>query len=478
MSLKEVAVPFEANWESLKKYEVPDWYQDAKFGIFIHWGIYSVPAFGGEWYPREMYQKETTQYEHHLETYGDHKDFGYKHFIPQFKAEKFDATAWAELFKRAGARYVVPVAEHHDGFAMYDTKLSDWNAAKMGPNRDVLKELSEAFKEKDLILGVSSHRAEHWWFFDGGKKFDSDVQDPRFESLYGPAQPANSDLGDPKQPGPDKAFLDDWLARCCELVDAYRPKVFWFDWWIENDAFKPYLPQFAAYYYNRAAEWGEEVAINYKKEAFPEGTAVFDIERGHLTDIKPFFWQTDTAVGKNSWGYIEGMEYKTPKSLIHDLADIVSKNGCCLLNIGPRPDGTIPEEEQAILLEIGKWLEVNGEAIYGSRPWKTYGEGPTDVVGGSFNDVSRKEFTDRDFRFTVKGDTLFAAALGIPDNDLMTIRSLSANLKLYTHEIENVTLLGSTGKLEWTRDDFGLNVKLPTRKPCEHALTIKIEKKR
>ena len=362
------AGPFDPTWESLHGYRVPQWYQDAKFGIFIHWGVYSVPAFGNEWYPRNMYIPGSPEFEHHVATYGPQSRFGYKDFIPLFRAERFDPDRWAELFRRAGAKFVVPVAEHHDGFAMYDCSLSDWNAVKMGPKRDVIGELAAAVRRQWLVFGLSTHRAEHWWFFNGGMQFDSDVQDGRFADLYGPAQPHGTQ--------PHEAFLEDWLARTCELVDRYQPQLVWFDWWIEEPAFAPFLRRFAAYYYNRGAQWQRGVVINYKNRAFPEGTAVYDIERGQLDDICPLPWQTDTSISKNSWGYVQKQDYKTPGDIIGDLVDIVSKNGVLLLNIGPRPDGTIPEPEEAILLEIGRWLAVNGEAIYGSRPWRSTGRGP------------------------------------------------------------------------------------------------------
>jgi len=205
--------PFQPTWESLERYQVPQWCLDAKFGIFIHWGLYAVPGFGNEWYPRNMYQKGSAEFEHHLATYGPQAKFGYKDFIPLFRAEKFDPDHWAGLFRRAGAKFVVPVAEHHDGFAMYDCSHSEWNAAQMGPQLDLIGELAEAVRRQWLIFGLSSHRAEHWWFFDGGMEFDSDVQDPRNAGLYGPAQPRTTQ--------PHEAFLEDWLALTCELVDKY-----------------------------------------------------------------------------------------------------------------------------------------------------------------------------------------------------------------------------------------------------------------
>jgi alpha-L-fucosidase len=261
---------------------VPAWYGEARFGIFIHWGPYAVPAFDNEWYPRNMHIPDSPAFKHHRATYGPQTTFGYRDFLPLFRGEHFDPAAWAALFKEAGARFVVPVAEHHDGFAMYNCSFSRWNAVQMGPQRDVLGELAEATRSQGLIFGLSYHRAERWWFFNGGRLFPSDVQDARYADLYGPARP--------QEEPPDQAFLEDWLARLYELVERYRPALVYFDWWIEQPAFQPYLPRFAAYYYNRAHQWGQDVVITYKQAAFPEGTAVFDIERGRIPESSPQLW--------------------------------------------------------------------------------------------------------------------------------------------------------------------------------------------
>ena len=472
MSLGAVGAegPFEANWESLKAHETPAWYLDGKFGIFIHWGAYSVPAFGSEWYPRNMYKEGTPEFKHHLETYGPQSQFGYKDFIPSFRAEKFDAAAWAELFKRAGARYVVPVAEHHDGFQMYDSALSDFNAKKMGPKRDIVGELAAACREQGLVFGVSSHRAEHWWFYDQGMTFDSDVRSGKWDKLYGPAQPEKSSR-------PNAAFLEDWYARCVELVDKYQPQLFWFDWWIEQPEFVPYLQKFAAHYYNRGAEFGAEggkgVAINYKNKAFPAGVAVLDIERGKLGTTQETYWQTDTSVSVRSWGYIEKDRFRDAGSLIHELADIVSKNGCLLLNLGPRPDGTIPEQAQAILLEMGRWLDVNGEAIYGTRPWTTSGEGPTQVKSGSFSDHKESKMTAEDVRFTTKGQAIYAIAMGWPEK-AFRIESLGKK-SAPDLAIRDVKLLGRDKPVKWSVNKDCLKVLAPKEKPCDHAYVIRIE---
>lgn len=457
---------FQDTWESLSGFRVPAWYRDAKFGIFIHWGVYSVPAFGNEWYPRNMYIKDSQEFKHHLSAYGHHARFGYKDFIPMFKAERFEPQEWACLFADAGAKYVVQVAEHHDGFQMYESALSEWNAAGKGPGRDTVKALKEALEPRGIRFGVSSHRLEHWFFMGHGKDFESDIKEPLARGdFYWPAgkEPDFQDLH--SEPQPTAEYLEDWLLRCCELVDRYRPKIFYFDWWIQHSAAKPYLKKFAAYYYNRAQEWGEEVGINYKHEAFMFGCAVPDVERGQFAEAKPYFWQTDTAIARNSWCYTENNEYKSANSILCDLVDIVSKNGTLLLNVGPRADGTISSEETAVLREIGAWLKINGESVYGTRVWRKSAEGPTKVEEGQFTDGKDKTFTYEDFRFAVKGDKLYATCLLWPKDGRVCIKSLAradaAKLPVFHGIIRDVDILGLDQRILWTRDEKGLHVEAP-----------------
>ena len=472
--------PFQPTWASItNNFQTPKWYQDAKFGLFIHWGAYAVPAFGSEWYPRDMYVEGSKEFKHHVATYGPQSQFGYKDFFPSFKAEIFDATAWAKLFKEAGVKYVVPVAEHHDGFPMYDSDLTDWTAKKLGPQRDIIAEEAKAFRKAGIVFGASSHRAEHWFFFDGGMYFDSDVRDPRFADLYGPA--VNKRTSEAQAEPPTKEFLDDWLLRSCEIVDKYHPEVLYFDWWICQPVFQPYLKTFAAYYYNRGVEWKKPVAINFKEWegiSFPRGAGVFDMERGAASDIQPALWQTCTSVSRNSWGYITNHVYKDTGEIVDELVDVVSKNGTLLLNIGPKADGTIPEHEQQMLHEIGAWLKINGEAIYGTRPWTKFGEGPTQTATGSFTDkAEKKAFTAEDFRFTTKGKTLYAIALAWPENRKLVVKSLFADwcdtCDMWK-QVKRVELLGYKGKLTWERTREGLVVTLPEKAPCDFAVTLKI----
>ncbi len=305
--------------------------------------------------------------------------------------------------------------------------------------------------------------------------FDSDVRDPRYAAFYGPARDQKE--AENQTAPPDQAFLDDWLLRTCDLVDSHRPQLVWFDWWIAQPAFQAHLRRFAAFYYNRGVEWKQGVAINYKKhggESFPDSAGVLDVERGQLAAIRPYFWQTDTAVAKNSWGYTTKQDYKTSRSLVGDLVDIVSKNGALLLNIGPRPDGTIPEPDEAVLREIGAWLGKNGEAIYGTRPWKVFGEGPTEIVEGPFADTKRKAFTAEDVRFTTKGDTLYAIALAWPEAGPVVIKSLARPGGREERAVASVDLVGYPEPVAWDQTGQGLVVTLPVARPAEPALSLRV----
>ncbi|MFI3205917.1 MAG: alpha-L-fucosidase [Clostridia bacterium] len=463
---------FKDNWESLANHPVPTWYRNAKFGIFVHWGPYSVPAYGSEWYSRNMYKKEAlrkglSMYEHHLETFGAHKDFGYKDFIPMFTADKFEPAKWADLFKKSGAKFVMPVAEHHDGFQMYDSELSEWCATKMGPKKDILAMLKSEIESRDMVFAASSHRVEHYWFMCGMRDFESDIPnggDIPYGHIYWPSMPEPFDQK--KHPMAhrdidvevDELFMEDWLARTCEIVDKYQPKIIYFDWWIQVAPMKPYLKKFMAYYYNRADEWGAEVTVNYKHDAFAMSTGVSDIERGQLADVSPYFWQNDTAVAKNSWCYTEGNDYKTPYDILCDLIDVVSKNGSLMLNVGPKADGTIPEEDTKILTEIGKWLEANGEAIYNSYPYKIYGEGPTKTVEGHHTDILRKQYTEEDYRFTSKSGKIYVFAMKWPEDGILKIKTLGKRMGKFNAILKKVSILGENRECDFFLCDNYLSV--------------------
>jgi len=485
--------PFRPDWATLMKYEQPQWYKDAKFGIFIHWGVYSVPAAENEWYPRNMYRPNEGAYKNFREHYADGDSCGgvstdrfssvgckgYKDLIPLFRAEHFDAAEWARVFKESGAQYVVPVAEHHDGFSMYDSSLSDWTVVKMGPKRDTLGELAKAIRAEGLHFGLSSHRAEHNFFYDGGRAIRSDVNDPKYASLYGPAHQWFEATGDNQSLINDwtyvsNAWTRDWLARDTELVEKYKPEVIYFDWWIGQPNFRSAVTEFAAFYYNYAATHGYTGVIDIKDYALNWKAGARDFERGQQDRILADHWQTDTSISNASWGYIEHDTFKTPEFLVHQLIDIVSKNGNLLLNFGPRSDGTIPDEVRATLLDIGAWLKVNGDAIYATTPWKTFGEGPTQVAGGAFHDTDTKPYTAEDFRFTAKGSSVYILGMTCPPNRKAIIHSLGWAHEGASLPIANVELLGSSEKVTWTQGADTLSVILPEGAACKYAYALKL----
>ncbi len=457
---------YKPDWDSLAEHPIPVWYADQKFGIFIHWGVYTVPQFDNEWYSRNMYMQGSRAFAHHVQTYGTQDQFGYKDLIPLFTAEKFDAARWAKLFRQAGAQYVTPVAEHHDGFQMYQSALSHWNALEMGPRRDVLGELKQAIEAENLMFCTSSHRAEHWFFMGHGRDFDSDVKEPmQLGDFYWPAQPEGVHYDLYSTPTPTEAFLTDWLLRCCELVDQYRPKALYFDWWIQHSSIKPYLKRLAAYYYNRAEEWGTGCVIQYKFDAFPMGCAVPDIERGQLAEAKPYLWQSDTSTARNSWCYTTENDYKDTREILWDLVDVVSKNGRMLLNIGPMANGEIAPQDEKILTGVGQWLAQNGEAIYRTRPWRLSQEGPTKTVEGHFTDGQSKHFTSKDIRYTCRGAHIYATVMHWPEDGSVHLTALGAvdqaKSPPFCGIVQGVEALGFAGALSWSRDEAALHVQAP-----------------
>lgn len=471
--------PYTGTWESLSRWQVPAWFGQAKFGIFIHWGLYSVPANSNEWYSRNMYIEGMPAYEHHIKTYGPQKEFGYQDFIPMFTAEKFNPKEWMQYFKDAGAEYVFPVAEHHDGFQMYKSEISHWNAYEMGPKRDILGELKAAAEEKNMVFCTSSHRAEHWWFMGHGKEFDSDIKEPMQRGdFYWPAmpEPDNQDLY--SEPYPSEEFLQDWLIRTCEIIDNYQPALLYFDWWIQHEAFKPYLRKLLAYYYNRGEQWGRPVAVCYKHDALAFGTGIVEIERGAFADIKSYPWQTDTAVARNSWCYTDTLDYKSSREVISTLVDVVSKNGNLLLNIGPKADGSIPDGDRQILEDLAAWMRINGDIIKGSRVWRKAKEGPTEDFEGQFGDGVEKTFSTGDYRFMVNHGCIYAFAMNYPEDGHVIIESFKAssdqNIPEFHGIIKKVSIVGFDEEPEFTVTDDGLEFTTKTVK-SEFPVAIRIE---
>jgi len=332
-----------SNWESLSQYNCPEWFQDAKFGIFIHWGVYAVPEYGNEWYGYHMYRKKKTNhltgkaseednptYLHHVKTYGPPEKFGYKDFIPMFTAEKFDPKAWIDLFEKSGAKYIVPVGEHCDGFAMYKSSHTRWNATDMGPKRDILGELAAEARTRDLKVGSSSHLAfgYKWWHYDPS----FDTMNPEYEDLY--IKP-HAYL----EP-PTKEFLEHFYNRTMEMITKYELDLIWFDFGFCAPEYEENRLKILSEYYNLAQKWDKEVVLNYKRMQWvpiPDGAAVLDLERGKLDRIHKLPWQTDTSIGRNSWSYVKDWQSKPAGELIDEFVDIVSKNGNLLLNIQMEP---------------------------------------------------------------------------------------------------------------------------------------------
>jgi alpha-L-fucosidase len=458
--------PFQPTWDSLKaNYRVPAWFYEAKFGLFMHWGLYSVPAHHNEWYEKHMYGADRRW---HVEHFGPPDKFGYKDFIPLFTQEKFDAAAWAALFKKSGAKFVVPTAQHHENFAMWDSKVTPFNAKAMGPHRDLIGELAAAVRQEGLKFGVSNHGIENFQFINPPadlaadlKAKQADLYDPKWADFYNVAD--RSDAACEK-------FLVNWYERNVELIDKYQPDMLWFDNGVDQRYLDPLKLRVAAYYYNRAAQWGKEVSISTKKAAYAPGGnnlqtigSIIDFEKigsRSPAGIRPGAWQVDHPIG-TTWGYTSDMRVSGPAAIIDALVDTVSKNGVLLLNLSPKADGTIPPEQQDTLLAVGEWLGVNGEAIYGTHNWIKFGEG-----GG-------RGQTGLNVRFTVKGETLYAIVLGNWTGGEVNIAPMAAG-QVGAGKIASVTLLGGVGELAFTHDAAGLKVTLPAAAPCKYAYALKI----
>jgi alpha-L-fucosidase len=466
-----------ATWNSLTKHTTPAWFQDAKFGIYFHWGIYSVPAFDNEWYSRNMYLEGARANRFHNLVYGPPSKFGYKDFIPMFRAEKFNAEEWAQLLRRAGARFAGPVTEHADGFSMWNSKVNAWNTFRMGPHRDVVGEMSRAIRNEGMRFIATFHHQWLWgWYPTLDKSLDA--SDPKYAGLYGPPAPGSPfDFAKPWSTlaSPTQEFQDGWEAKIREVVDQYQPSLIYFDSRL-NIIDERHLTDAISHYYNRAEGWQEEVTVTYKGQDLPQGVGVVDIERGRLGEIAPHQWLTDDAIDWNSWCHTQNPNYKSADRLVGELVDIVSKNGNLLLDITPTGEGVIPEPVVERLFAIGNWLATNGEAIYGTRPWKRFGEGPTQIKPGMFGEEKTPDFTAQDIRFTSRWKTLYAIALDWPQNSsALVIKSLGTTSALLANgEIANISLLGSDARLSWLHNETGLRISLPSQKPGDFAYVFKI----
>ncbi len=466
---------YTANWESLKKHKpAPEWFRDAKFGIYFHWGVYSVPAFGSEWYPRNMYRKGSREYKHHVEVYGDPAQFGYHDFVPMFKAEKFDADEWAELFEEAGARFAGPVAEHHDGFSMWASELTPWNVKEMGPKRDITGELARAIRKRGMRFVTTFHHARNNQHqIRQGNKYVWTGHYPRVEGW--PTVSKDMKLRILYGNIPRQEFLDMWKGKLIEVIDKYQPDLMWFDSWL-NEIPDEYKMSYLAYYFNEANEWGKDVVVTFKQEDLPQDVGVLDLEKGRMGEPTSFSWLTDDTISEGSWCYTQDLVIKPTSVVLHSLIDIVSKNGVLLLNISPKADGTIPDNQRKVLLEIGDWLKKYGEAIYSTRPWIVYGEGPTKLISGRFGGFTDATgYTAEDIRYTRKGKTVYAIVLGWPgENKQVVMTMFGKDNKAEGIKIKDVSMLGTKEKIKWERKDTGLVVTTPAVKANDMAIVFKI----
>ena len=463
--------PFQPTMDSLTNYQCPDWFRDAKFGIWAHWGPQAVPMMG-DWYAKHMYVPGHPQYKHHLETYGHPSTNGYKDIIPLWKAEQWDPDRLMALYKRAGAKYFVSMGSHHDNFYLWNSKLHRWNAVNMGPKRDVVGDWQKAARKNGLRFGVSEHLGASFSWFQDSHKSDKtgplagvpyDGADPKYQDLYHfPAEP-----GDRGWYSNNPRWQQQWFDRIKELVDGYRPDLLYTDGGVPfgNEVGRSLI----AHYYNTGRR-GSKVNVVYTCKQRSEGRWIEDLERGVMAKVNPDPWQTDTSIG--DWYYNKNWKFRPVNWNIHMLVDIVSKNGNLLLNVVQRPDGSLDPEVEQALEEMARWMPIHGEAIYGTRPWLIYGEGAIKAKGGHFGEDFK--YTAKDIRFTTKGKTLYAVALGWPDDGQLVVRSLARVEGGSANKIKGVSLLGSKGKLSWTQTTNGLVVSLPAQKVSDYTAALKI----
>ena len=482
-------------WDSIVTHSVPKWFRDAKFGIYTHWGPYSVPAWGENttWYSYQMYregdERSNPAYHHHLREYGHPSEHGYTEFLPQFTGEKFDADEWAEIFSGAGAKFAGPCAVHHDGFALWDSKVNERNSVNFGPGRDFVAEQEKAFRAKGMKFAATFHHAFNWfWFPVWDKEMDCGKPENQGPGKFYPKYHDESAL-------PDREYHEWWLGQTKEVIDQFAPDLIWFDFGVFM-LMQKYRQEFMSYYYSKEAEWDKEVIVTFKEIAvggqlgeqsiqygFAPGTGVMDYEKGKLSHLTDNMWITDTTIDSRSgWGYVRESGYKSPERLIHNLVDRVSKNGSLLLNVGPRPDGSIPQEAQYCLREMGKWLEINGDAIFETTPWiysdarmaGSHDNAAAGDKGGHFNEANELRLTSEDFRFTTKGDSVYAICLGIPGD-----RVQIPYMNLHNDEVKQITMVGSeAGPLNWqlfTGKKEGLYIDLKERPKSQIACAFKID---
>lgn len=504
--------PFSPTWDSLMQYKTPEWFRDAKFGIWAHWGPQCQPEHG-DWYARLMYIEGSDDYKFHCEKYGHPSKFGFKDVINEWKAENWNPEELVSLYKKAGAKYFMALANHHDNFDNYDSKYQRWNSTRIGPKKDLIRGWAKAARNNELKFGVSVHASHAWMFYEtaqgadkagpfAGIPYDGNITrgsgtgkwwegyDP--QELYAQRHPIKAGVNFNDQWNwtngagvPDKRYCEKFFNRTIDLIDQYNPDLVYFD-----DTVLPLYPasdvglRIAAHLYNRSIKrnsGGLDAVLTGKiLNEQQRQCMVWDIERGHSNRIEPLPWQTDTCIG--NWHYdrrlYDNDGYKSAKTVIHTLADIVSKNGNLMLNIPVRGDGTIDDKERAVVEEIGAWMRINNEGIYGTRPWTVFGEGPAmesaaALSAQGFNEGKGKPFGAKDIRFTTKDKTLYAIVLGWPEDKIVSMKKLADSGR--AGKVESVSLLGCADKLGFQQTAAGLNVQMPDRAPCKDAFVLKIE---
>ncbi len=473
----------EPNWESLAKHEAaPEWFQDAKLGIYFHWGPYSVPAFGSAWYPRNMYIPDSSVNKHHLNTYGPVEEFGYEDFIPMFTAEHFDPAEWAELFDLSGAKFAGPVAQHHDGFAMWKSEVNPWNASEMGPQRDIVGELFAELKKRDLKTIATFHHArlgqrnrdvpENWIkgynsHYPYHPDFPTATTDQKFRMLFGNFETIEE-------------FNQYWLDQVNEFVEGYSPDIIWFDSWL-NTIPEAYRMEMAANFFNHARETGQEVVTCHKHSDLPMNMSILDFEQGGRREGHPMPWMTDITLSESRWMYVKDHGVKDAALVIRNMIDVWSKNGTVLLNVSPRADGVIEEEQRSVLAKIGKWLETHGEAVYGTRQYDTFGFGTAGNQASSHDGQSAKiKYSADDIRFTISKDkkSLYVFFLGKPEKgERLRFKALGRHRWAPPTPVTRVTVLGTGEEVEWEDDTAHFYMTMPDVEMNEIATVFKLELK-
>lgn len=477
---------YEPTWESLAKHNIePEWFKDAKFGIYFHWGPYTVPEFSNEWYPRWMYFKDREGtwggevYPFHRDNFGEPEDFNYHDFIPMFEAEYFDATEWAALFEASGASFAGPVAQHHDGFAMWDSDVNPNNVADKGPKKDITGELYAELEKRGMKTIATFHHARNlqryandtsnWsgmgpdvaWnsHYPYHPDYATSTDDPELKYLYGNI--------------PEDEFHEYWLNQVKEVVDKYGPDMIWFDSWLDLIP-ENYRQEMVAHHYNTAVSRGQEPIVFHKQEDLPDSVALLDIEQGGKTEISEQYWLTDITISHGSWSYTRGQTYKDPAMVIRNMIDVWSKNGVVLLNISPRSNGIIPDEQQQVLRSIGTWIDKHEEAVYGTRAHAIFGYGKAEFKAGHFGGQSATmKYTSNDIRFTKSKDrnTLYVYVLGMPEEyEALELEHVYDSNSL--QQIRNISIVGSDAMLDWIFTDDRIIIITPEASEMDEIATV------